>query len=409
MLNKNSSIFELLIIPLISVIFIWGSFLATESVYETWKIWFNAQSWQEVPCTIESNEVYSKIEERSSRRSRTRKVKIFRIRAEYLYSFNGRPFVGNRVHLTDLGYRDSESHEQLSSELDKYRVSRESHRCFVNPDNPHESVLFREADSITFFVLSLFLSVFWLSLLVLNVGYFWAVKLLWRARRAKRIHPGEPWRWELYWEGDKLFAKNEKWLFTWVITTLILAILWLPVVYAATVEQVIFKSWVTGVLIYGQLALWLLVAHTALRHLRDRLQGRIFLQIKSDFVASGRVLQGSFTLPSGLIEQRFESVSLELRCVSWRKNPVGPGLDIAKVWSENQKVPRCEIIRGVQNCSLPFEISIPEGLPVSPEGEGLSKNKNAMRYVWELELRIPECRRLLVFEIPMPFRRSVVI
>lgn len=412
MLTKNSSILVKVAGLLFAALFIAAGSFLTKAVFNSlWKPWFKAQSWHEVPCTIESNEVYSKIEEKSSGRSGTRNAEIFRVRVQYLYSFNGRPFVGSRVDLMDYGDEESAAHEQLSSELDKYRTSRANYRCFVNPHNPDESVLFREADLFTFFIYSLMMSFLWVFGLVLSHGCLRAVKLLWRARRAKRIHPGEPWRWELYWEGDNLFAKNEKWLFSWMATSLVLAILWLPVVYVATVEQVIFKSWGTGALIYSQLALLLFVAYKTQRYLRDRLQGRIFLQIKSDFVAPGRVLQGTFTLPRGLIERRFESVSLDLRCVSWRETSNGKNtsIDTSKVWRYDQELSRDGLVRVLRDYHLPFEISIPEGLPVSPEGEGLSKNKNAMRYVWELELRIPECRRLLVFEIPMPFRRSVVI
>lgn len=59
--------------------------------------------------------------------------------ARYSYTFAGGRYEGTKISFFDGG-------KQFYRELAKYEESGESFRCYVNPDNPHEAVLYRNVD-----------------------------------------------------------------------------------------------------------------------------------------------------------------------------------------------------------------------------------------------------------------------
>jgi hypothetical protein len=92
----------------------------------------DAQRWVEVPAVVKTVEL--KRGEKNSRR----------VLATYEYEFGGRKYSGERVSLhsggDSLGRFQTSAHE----ELERHRRTGKPFRCFVNPRDPAESVLYRD-------------------------------------------------------------------------------------------------------------------------------------------------------------------------------------------------------------------------------------------------------------------------
>ena len=92
------------------------------------------RAWEEVPAVI----VEAKLEASRGDGSTT-----YRAAAEYVYTYNGRQYAGSRVSLhrgsDNIGSFQQDAHRELS----EHKRSREPFRCYVDSEDPKESILYR--------------------------------------------------------------------------------------------------------------------------------------------------------------------------------------------------------------------------------------------------------------------------
>lgn len=112
----------------------------------TWAIAVNpmlearaARSWREVPCKIQSASVQS---QRGSKGGST-----YRIEVVYDYEFDGRKFAGDRYNFIS----GSSSSRQWREDAVQRLKNEPNPICYVNPDEPSESVLSRELGNDAWF------------------------------------------------------------------------------------------------------------------------------------------------------------------------------------------------------------------------------------------------------------------
>jgi Protein of unknown function (DUF3592) len=104
--------------------------------------WWNAKSWVETPCWIESTEL-----EKSGSDSDSHKLL-----ATYRYEFGGHVYQGDRVSLYEGSDNVGDFHEESYRELSHHVKgatsgseddAQQPFSCYVNPENPSESVIYR--------------------------------------------------------------------------------------------------------------------------------------------------------------------------------------------------------------------------------------------------------------------------
>lgn len=109
------------------------------------------QSWEKVPCKILSVEL-EKVKRKTTggprvgigRRTRSRGSRgssttyLFRVKAEYIYQYQGKQYTGDTCGFQDT--LSSKFHKMMSKHIYAIR-SQENPVCFVNPDNPEEAIL----------------------------------------------------------------------------------------------------------------------------------------------------------------------------------------------------------------------------------------------------------------------------
>jgi hypothetical protein len=98
------------------------------------------RGWMEMPATIEHAEL-----KRHERRSARERYTSYSVSATYSYEVNGRQYEGTRVSLYEHGDDGFSGFQRdLYAELNLARGSRGGYRCYVNPNDPNESILNRD-------------------------------------------------------------------------------------------------------------------------------------------------------------------------------------------------------------------------------------------------------------------------
>lgn len=102
-----------------------------------------AQAWVEVPAIIKQ----AKLKETFSSPSiggRHHSSTTYQATATYEYEFGGRQFTGEQVTLQNLSDDLGDFQRNAFLELKRHRDEKKPFRCFVNPRNPQQAVLYRE-------------------------------------------------------------------------------------------------------------------------------------------------------------------------------------------------------------------------------------------------------------------------
>lgn len=150
--------------------------------------WWRTSSWKEYPATIQSVELQENCDSEGTT--------TYRVQATYTYQVDGQQFTGSRVSLTFGSDNVGDFHLRIYQEIKRHHELALPFRCFVNPSDPVESILYRDLRPglIAFYLL--FVSVF---------GGIGAIGLvaLYRHRGQTRDaavrfeqFPDQPWMWE---------------------------------------------------------------------------------------------------------------------------------------------------------------------------------------------------------------------
>jgi hypothetical protein len=175
-----------------------GLFVMFLGVRMVWG-WYEASSWVETPARITSTD----LEVNSDSDGTT-----FKAVASYEYTWDGETHVGRRVSLSPGADNIGSFHQDRQAELARYRESGELFRCFVDPDEPSRSILYREMRLGMFSFLMLFGGVF------ASVGFgimgagFWGKRKVQEEEQLASQHPEDPWRWKSEWEDGRIRASG---------------------------------------------------------------------------------------------------------------------------------------------------------------------------------------------------------
>jgi hypothetical protein len=175
-----------------------GLFVMFLGVRMVWG-WYEAQSWVETPAKILSTDLEVNSDSDGS---------TYKAVASYEYTWDGGTYVGHRVSLSPGADNIGSFHQDKQAELARYRESGESFRCFVDPDEPSSSILYREMRLGMFSFLMLFGGVF------AGVGFglmgagFWGKRKVQEEEQLQSQHPEDPWRWKPEWAEGRIRASG---------------------------------------------------------------------------------------------------------------------------------------------------------------------------------------------------------
>ena len=175
--------------------------------------WAEAHDWDELPARV----LHVELEEHEGDDSTTYKVV-----AHYEYQYEGRTYQGERVGFGTGADNIGSFHQDKYRELESFRSQGRPFRCFVDPDNPSRSVLYREMRWGLFSLMGLFALVFGGAGIGLMVAGVWGKRSIEEEESLTALNPTEPWRWKRQWSDGRISASGK----TQFLLPAIMAILW---------------------------------------------------------------------------------------------------------------------------------------------------------------------------------------
>jgi hypothetical protein len=209
---KNSKASGWVFLLLFSLPFIgFGSGLGYSAVSCLVK-WQAMKSWDEVPATIRTANLDVKHKTSHSNGS-TSTSTTYKVTASYTYNYKDHSYRGNRVTMHS-GSDSFSYHREIYGELFRCKESGQTFRCYVNPENPSEAILFRAPRWEKVY------SYFALMLLFGGAGSGLFYKGL-RNRHTKQqedklkaLYPSESWLWKKEWRDGQISSHSKSKMFS---------------------------------------------------------------------------------------------------------------------------------------------------------------------------------------------------
>jgi len=355
--------------------------------------WWAARSWMEVPCWIDSAEL---------NRNSGSDSDTYEVLATYHYEYNGRTYQGKRVALHKGSDNIGDFQRQAHRELSRYAKGKPSDsgrrpfRCYVNPENPAESVIYRTLR----WQMQAFIAVFALTFPAVGAGL--VIGSLISIRTAKREaalaarHPGEPWKCKLNWAEPIIPESTTGGTRVLITYTIWAALVIAPLIVAAALTgafQTDRMAWLLLIFV----VIWCVPAWYTLKRLRHWLAvGKTRFELQESPAAPGGMLRGHVLLakpppPRGALE-----FTLVCEKRTTRSSGDGNTTSSEKRWSHQEIVPQDRILRDITGFRLPVGFTLPADAP-----ESGADGDPSVEHRWKLEFKVPGTAIRSEFEVPV--------
>jgi hypothetical protein len=304
------------------------------------------QRWQETPATI----VWTKLESHSDSDGTTHKAT-----AEYTYQYRGRSYTGRRVALgsgsDNVGSFQEDAHRQLTER----RRSGRPFRCYVNPDDPSDAILFRDLRTEMIVFKAGFTAAF-------GLGGFGMLALgAWGYRKSKSetalaaAHPDEPWLWKRQWVDGRINSSSGMMaVFATMFALLWNSITW-PILYLMLGEMSRKPNAFALFFLLFPVVGVLLLVWAAVAVLRLRKYGRSVFEMESVPGVIGGQLAGVIRTSAKVRAE--EGFRLALCCVE--KTTSGDNSSEKVLWQSEQLIARELLRHDPRRSAIPVLFQIP--------------------------------------------------
>lgn len=352
--------------------------------------WWQARGWVEAPCWIESAEL--KHNDESSRAT-----------ASYRYQFEGRTYHGEKVSFyggsDNIGEFQHEAYQEISRHAPgksgkNGSNSQRPFRCYVNPANPDEAVLYRTLR----WEMQAFMAVFALTFPAVGAGLVFGSLLGMRTLKRETAlagqHPAEPWRWKTAWAGTAIPESANLWKYALHFYTLWSGLVIVPLI-TATAMCGAFQRGSSAWLLMIFVALWLIPLSLSIKRLRQRIAvGNARFEPAEWPASPGGVLRGSILLDKRPALRGNAEVTLACEKSISRGSGEDRTTTSEKIWTRSESIPQERLPRDISGFRLPVSFALPADAPESG-GDGETT------HAWKLELKIPGTPVHSVFEVPV--------
>jgi hypothetical protein len=358
--------------------------------------WWVAQSWVEVPCWIESTEL---------KRNSGDDSDTYKALAAYRYEFGGNIYQGDRVSFQggsdNIGDFQQEAHRELSlyaggKSSGAEGATRAPFRCYVNPANPSEAVIYRTLR----WQMQAFMAIFALTFPAVGAGLVFGglvgMRMLKKEAALSENHPGEPWKWKARWAESSIPESPAAGGKALVLYTLWSALIIFPLILATAMSGA-FQTDKTVWLLMIFVVIWCIPAWHTAKRLRHRLAvGKTRFELQESPAWPGGLLRGSILLAKTLPPRAAAEIGISCEKRTTRGSGEDKSTITEKMWSHQEIVSQDRITRDFTGFRLPVSIAIPADAPESGTG-----GDAATEHVWKLELKVPGTVVHSVFEIPV--------
>lgn len=315
-----------------------------------------ATSWAETPARI------LEVNLRSSRGS---KSTTYKCEARYAYVYDGRAYESDRVSFyggsDNIGSFQRDIYEEISRHRSGGSDVEATYRCYVNPADPREAVLFRGVRAGMAAFQSVFVLAFGGVGFGLLVGALTGGRTERRRRELEQAHPGEPWKWREDWAAGVIRADTRGTVFIacfavfWNVVSVPLS--WMAVTQALKTQHYAALLILLFPLIGALLAWW--AVHSVLVTMRF---GKAVLRLGAVPGVTGGKLAGIVQLPERLRPE--DGFHVTLKCTRTVTTGSGKNRSTQQVvlWEASQDI-ASDASRNLVQSAIPVLFAIPYDQP----------------------------------------------
>lgn len=358
----------------------------TVSTITTWQ---SMQSWEEVPAEI----VAVDLEVNSDDDSTT-----YRCTAQYAYEYNGQSYTSTRVAIGSGSDNIGSFHQDAYNELVQFRDSGQPFRCFVNPSQPSESVLYRDLRWGMLLFYAIFIVTFG------GVGFGLVIGGLWSLRKAREVgqlrveHVDTPWLWKPEWAEGAIHSSSKAQMGFVLAFATFWNVIALPISFFVIADVVIQKGDHEALFVLIFPAIGLLLALWAVYAVLKWLKygDSVFRMAEVPGVIGGKL--------SGVVEvaakvRPDDGFHLALSCINRVTTGSGKSRSTTEhvLWQDTRTMAHELSERDPTATSIPIAFGIPYD---SRETDGSDSNNEI---VWRLEVKAatPGVDYQVQFEVPV--------
>jgi hypothetical protein len=380
--------------------FLAGGILTSWMYFSGYTHYMEARGWEEVPCWIESAGLENHSDSDGS---------SYKAVATYHYDFAGHTWSGDRVSLysgaDNIGNFQQKAHCELSRYVMKKSTVTEAvrpedatkaFRCYVNPDKPSESVLYRTLR----WEMQSFMAIFALTFPAVGAGLVFGgligAGIKKRETALKERYPDESWKWTSQWAESAIPETRTIWAKALHLYTFWSALVIFPLIYA-TIASGAFQPSGTAWLVMIFPALWCIPAGFSLKFLRHRMAvGATRFELSDGPASPGGELRGSIELDRPPPMRKSGEIHLVCERLTTRPSSDGDSTTTEKIWSHHSTVQADSVTRDVSGFRIPVSFVLPADAPQSGPSD-----QDPIRHVWKLRFVVPGTAICSVFEIPV--------
>lgn len=365
-----------------------------------------AQNWEKVPCRIDSATL--KVHEDSD-------GDTYKCLASYRYEYAGRTWSSDRVSLyagaDNIGNFQHRAHRELSqyvagkpaeAEWEPLAPGTGMFRCYVNPGNPAESVLYRDLR----WQMQALIALFALTFPAVGAGLVFGGLIGILRTRQLDVTPGKLSSETVANESTDTPVPliPESGTTTKIVLgiyTVWAAIVIAPLMVCAIACGAFHETPAAAFLIIYPL-LWCIPAGFTLRHLRQHLMiGKARFEPAAAPASGGGLLAGNIWLDKRPPIRATAVVTLTCNKMITKKSSDGDSTTTEKIWEERVEVSVDSFHREISATRLPVSFNLPADAP--PSGPSGQEN---IGHAWNLHFWIESTPIHLVFEVPVVARQA---
>jgi len=157
--------------------------------------WYEARDWVETPAHI----LQADLEVNQGSDSTT-----YQVTARYEYLWGNQTHTSERVGLSGGSDNVGSFHQDRHAELSRYQSSGDSFRCFVDPTDPTEAILYREMRWGLFALMGVFSLLFTGAGIGIMAAGLWGQRKVVEREQLEAQHPEAPWKWKSGWSDGRI-------------------------------------------------------------------------------------------------------------------------------------------------------------------------------------------------------------
>jgi hypothetical protein len=365
-------------------------------------LWSNAirhssmQSWVEVPAKIIETNLGQHRAHHHGRRRGGRRRTSYHTTATYEFELGGKSYRGQRVGLHEFSDNFGDFQRRAYAELKRHRDSGKAFRCYVNPRDPSQSILYPQMRWELMSFLSIFPAVFGSA----GLGIFAGVQVA--RRRAAPSEPvdvpkDEPWQARTDWASGRILPSTGSAVAAPVLT--VIAVWWLiatgPLVWKLPGMLQASDSPLRWLALVYPLIGTVLVVAAVHRWIRRRNYGESILQLAATPGVIGGQLAGLIQIPRTF--QADSGFRLKLSCIERKERQRDDHEHEVVHWQDERIVtnPMRDIAAGTMAVPVLFGISFDSKPTSSP------KSNRRVRWQLDVSAATPGVNYKSRFEVPV--------